>query len=225
MAPSTELMEITEPTALFEPTAVAEPTMDIGSTAATDTSMATDTTETAEPAASTEKFRKRDKKPELSQVQRASIIQALANGEPVAKIAKDFGIARTTVYHTKKRFRERGDLASQPRTGRPAKRLKHFMAMHDYQPPRWLELRLSMEGSRSRHQSVLHVARVLKRIATPRIPLLQRWRNLARRQILVRWTPDCDSSGCLLFKINVSSVRANSNIPRKLKQQLSYFFV
>ena len=61
----------------------------------------------------------RRKTEELSPEHRAALIGGLSAGQSPTAIAKAFKISRTTVYRTIKRFQERNDLRSKPRTGRP----------------------------------------------------------------------------------------------------------
>lgn len=56
---------------------------------------------------------------ELSKEQRSAILSALELGQSPTKIAEDLRVSRKTVYRTRERYKQRGDVDSQPRSGRP----------------------------------------------------------------------------------------------------------
>lgn len=67
----------------------------------------------------TEKSANRCPGAELSSETRAAIISAREAGESPSKIAKDFGVSRSTVYETCDHFQNHATTKSRPRTGAP----------------------------------------------------------------------------------------------------------
>lgn len=61
----------------------------------------------------------RRKTNELSPECRAAVLGSISAGQSPTAVAQSFKISRMTVYRTIKRFQQRNDFKSRPRTGRP----------------------------------------------------------------------------------------------------------
>jgi transposase len=131
---------------------------------------------------------------ELSAEQRTAIIYALENRlSSQAKLAKEFGCHRNTIANTFKRWQERNDTKSRPRSGRPPKfntRSRYLIKIYARRNPFWsyraLASRVTGSPSVNTIRRILKRSGIVRRLAKRKIPI-SRVLAFKRKRFARRW--------------------------------------
>jgi transposase len=159
---------------------------------------------------------------ELSAEQRTAIIYALENRlSSQAKLAKEFGCHRNTIANTFKRWQERNDTKSRPRSGRPPKfnrRSRRLIKTHARRYPFWsyraLASRVTGTPSTDTIRRILKRSGIVRRLAKRKIPI-GKVLAFKRKSFARRWRSEFYSPAIRnwIFSDECSVQRTSNNGP------------